>query len=121
MMRDYAMDLANIAASIVNDVMGSNLKVKNSYSSDGNHIIMEFDGYPLIRADEREKPLCSFHALPSMYVKRHLFCPVQQAQCHYYQEQLGKQFAHPHVYNDGHPCWDNSKRERATDFIANIV
>ena len=44
MMRDYAMDLANIAASIVNDVMGSNLKVKNSYSSDGNHIIMEFDG-----------------------------------------------------------------------------
>ena len=34
---------------------------------------------------------------------------------------MGNQFAHPHVYNDGHPCWDNSKRERPVDFIANII
>ncbi len=122
MMRDYAMDLANIAASIVNDVMGSNLKVKNSYSSDGNHIIMEFDGYPLYKSRRKGKAFVQFPR-STFYVRKKDICfaPVQQAQCHYYQEQLGKQFAHPHVYNDGHPCWDNSKRERATDFIANNV
>lgn len=37
------------------------------------------------------------------------------------KESMGNQFAHPHVYNDGHPCWDNSKRERPVDFITNII
>ena len=40
MMRDYTMDLTNIAASIVNDCLGSNLTSKTYYSNDGNSIIM---------------------------------------------------------------------------------
>ena len=78
MMRDYAMDLANIAASIVNDVMGSNLKVKNSYSSDGNHIIMEFDGYPLYKSRRKGKAFVQFPR-STFYVRKKDICfaPVQ--------------------------------------------
>lgn len=121
-MRDYSMDLAKIAANIVTDVMGSGLTAETRYSSDGNNIIMEFDGYPLRGSRKKGKVFVQFPR-STFYVRKgnvH-FTPIQQAQCRYYQEEIGKQFAHPHVYNDGHPCWDNSKRERATDFIANIV
>lgn len=121
-MRDYSMDLAKIAANIVTDVMGSGLTAETRYSSDGNNIIMEFDGYPLRGSRRKGKVFVQFPR-STFYVRKgnvH-FTPIQQAQCRYYQEEIGKQFAHPHVYNDGHPCWDNSKRERAMDFIANIV
>lgn len=121
-MRDYSMDLAKIAANIVTDVMGSGLTAETRYSSDGNNIIMEFDGYP-IRGSRRKGKVFVQFPRSTFYVRKgnvH-FTPIQQAQCRYYQEEIGRQFAHPHVYNDGHPCWDNSKRERATDFIANIV
>ena len=121
-MRDYSMDLAKIAANIVTDVMGSGLTAETRYSSDGNNIIMEFDGYP-IRGSRRKGKVFVQFPRATFYVRKgnvH-FTPIQQAQCRYYQEEIGRQFAHPHVYNDGHPCWDNSKRERATYFIANIV
>lgn len=121
-MRDYSMDLAKIAANIVNDVMGSSMTVETRYSPDGNNIIMEFDGYPLRGSRRKGKVFVQFPR-STFYVRKgdvH-FTPIQQAQCRYYQEEIGKQFAHPHVYNDGHPCWDSSKRERAVDFIANIV
>lgn len=121
-MRDYSMDLAKIAANIVTDVMGTGLTAETKYSSDGNNIIMEFNGYPLRGSRKKGKVFVQFPR-STFYVRKgnvH-FTPIQQAQCRYYQEEIGKQFAHPHVYNDGHPCWDSSKRERATDFIANIV
>ena len=121
-MRDYSMDLARIAANIVTDVMGTGLTAETRYSSDGNNIIMEFNGYPLRGSRKKGKVFVQFPR-STFYVRKgnvH-FTPIQQAQCRYYQEEIGKQFAHPHVYNDGHPCWDSSKRERATDFIANIV
>lgn len=113
-MRDYSMDLAKIAANIVTDVMGSGLTAETRYSSDGNNIIMEFDGYP-IRGSRRKGKVFVQFPRSTFYVRKGTvhFTPIQQAQCRYYQEEIGRQFAHPHVYNDGHPCWDNSKRERA--------
>lgn len=121
-MRDYSMDLAKIAANIVTDIMGFGLTAETRYSSDGNNIIMEFDGYPLRGSRRKGKVFVQFPR-STFYVRKgdvH-FTPIQQAQCRYYQEEIGKQFAHPHVYNNGQACWDTGKRERATDFIANIV
>ncbi len=121
-MRDYSMELAQIAASIVTDVMGPGLAVQTSYSTDGNNIIMTFDGYPLYGSRKPGKVFVQFPR-STFYLRRGnvQYAPIQQAQCRYYQGHIGEQFAHPHVYNDGHPCWDNSKRERAVDFIANII
>ena len=121
-MRDYSMDLAKIAAGIVVDVMGGTLTVSTDYSSDGNNIIMEFDGYPLYNHRRKGKVYVQFPR-SSFYVRRGnvYFTPIQQAQCRYYQVNMGTQFAHPHIYNDGHPCWDGSSRERPVDFIANII
>jgi len=121
-MRDYSMELARVAAGIVTDVMGPRLTAQTSYSSDGNNIIMEFDGYPLYGTRKSGKVYVQFPR-STFHLRRGnvQYSPIQQAQCRYYQGRIGEQFAHPHVYNDGHPCWDNSKRERAVDFIANII
>ena len=122
MMRDYTMDLTKIAASIVTDCLGAGLTSNTYYSADGNSIIMEFNGYPLRNSNRSGKVYVQFPR-STFYVRKgnvH-YTPIQQAQCRYYQESMGNQFAHPHVYNDGHPCWDNSKRERPVDFIANII
>ncbi len=121
-MRDYSMDLAKIAANIVTDVMGSGLTAEVRYSNDGNQVIMEFDGYPLWKSRRKGKVFVQFPRSTFYMRKGNVhFNALQQAQCRYYQEEMGKPFVHPHVYGDGHPCWDNGKRERATDFIANIV
>ena len=121
-MRDYSMDLAKVAAAIVVDVMGSDLTATTHYSSDGNNIIMEFNGYPLYGQRQKGRVFVQFPR-STFYVRKGnvYFTPLQQAQCRYYQDQMGNQFVHPHIYNDGHPCWDGSSRERPTDFIANII
>lgn len=121
-MRDYSMDLAKIAAGIVIDVMGTNITANTRYSDDGNSVVMQFDNYPLYGQRKKGKVFVQFPR-STFYVRRGnvYFTPIQQAQCRYYQENIGTQFAHPHIYNDGHPCWDGSSRERPTDFIANIV
>ncbi len=121
-MRDYSMDLAKVAAAIVVDVMGSDLTATTHYSSDGNNIIMEFNGYPLYGQRQKGRVFVQFPR-STFYVRKGnvYFTPLQQSQCRYYQDQMGNQFVHPHIYNDGHPCWDGSSRERPTDFIANII
>jgi len=116
------MDLAKIATNIVNDVLGFGMTADTRYSPDGNSIIMEFDGYPLWGSRRKGKVFVQFPSNTFYMRKGNIhFTAIQQAQCRFYQEEMGKQFAHPHVYNDGQPCWDRGKRERATDFIANIV
>ena len=121
-MRDHSLELAKIAAGIITDVMGGKLICRTDYSVDGNFIIMEFDGYPIYHSMHRGKVFVQFPR-STFYIRRGnmYFEPVQQAQCRYYQEYPGNPFAHPHVYSDGHPCWDNSKRERAVDFICNVI
>lgn len=121
-MRDYSMELTKVAAGIVKDIMGSGITVQTYYSADGNNIIMEFNGYPIYGSRRTGKVFVQFPR-STFYLRRGAvgYTPIQQAQCRYYQDVIGEPFAHPHVYNDGHPCWDNSKRERAVDFIANII
>jgi len=121
-MRDYSMDLAKIAANIVRDVMGCGLTAEVRYSSDQNHIIMEFSGYPIWKSRRKGKVFVQFPRSTFCVRKGNVyFNELQQAQCRYYQEKLGTPLVHPHVYSDGHPCWHDGKKERATDFIANIV
>lgn len=121
-MRDYSMDLAKIAAGIVVDVMGNTLESRVYYSEDGNYIIMEYSGYPIYNSRKKDSV---FFVIPrsTFYVRKGnvYFTPVQQAQCRYYQEKIGNQLAHPHVYNNGIPCWDNSSRERAVDLVCNNI
>lgn len=122
MVKDHSLDLAQMAAGIVTDVMGSGLTARTLYSTDGNHIIMEFDGYPLFNSSRRGKVFVQFPR-STFYVRRgtvHL-TPIQQAQCRYYQEELGRPLAHPHIFTDGHPCWSKAERLRPVDFIANII
>ena len=91
-MRDYSMDLAKIAAGIVVDVMGNGITANTRYSSDGNNVIMEFDGYPLYAQRQKGKVFVQFPR-STFYVRRGnvYFTPIQQAQCKYYQEQMGTQ------------------------------
>jgi hypothetical protein len=120
--KDYALELSKIAASIVTECLGDGLKATTNASPDGNSIIMTFDGYPLYNSFRKGKVFVQFPR--STFVVRKgcvMFVPIQQAQCRYYQEKIGKPLAHPHVFNDGHPCWDNSKRERGVDFITNMI
>lgn len=122
MMKDYSMDLTKLAASIVTDVMGGGLTAQTRYSQDGNSIIIEFNGYPFYGSSHKGKVFIQFPR-STFYVRRGKvnYRAIQQAECRYYQERPGKQFVHPHVYNDGHPCWDDSRRERAVDFITNMI
>ena len=121
-MRDYSMELAMVAAGVVTDVLGQSLTAKTSYSPDGNNIVVEFSGYPLYGSSKSGKVYVQFpRATFSVRKGCVAYAPLQQAQCRYYQGRIGEQFAHPHIFNDGHPCWDNSRRERAIDFITNII
>lgn len=121
-MRDYSLELAQIAAGIVGDVLGGTLTASTVCSADGNSIIMEFDGYPLYNTAGKGKVFVQFPR-STFYVRRGDICfsPLQQAQCRYYQGVLGHPFAHPHVFGSGQPCWDSGKRERVVDFICNII
>ena len=121
-MKDHNLIIAEIVAGIVSDCLGENLTVVTYYSADRNFVIMEFSGYPL-RGSERTGNVYVQFPRKTFFVKRgnlH-FTPIQQAQCRYYQESMGNQFAHPHVYNDGHPSWDNLRRNTPADFITNII
>lgn len=121
MATDYSMELTKIATGIVANIIG--IKSFNTYnSSDGNSIIMEFDGYPIYGTENSGKV---FFQLPrsTFYMRGGdvKINPIQQAQCKYYQINIGEQFAHPHIYSDGHPCWDKGRRDKAADIIANII
>ncbi len=121
-MKDYSMALAKIAANIIVDVMGNTLTAETYYSADGNDIITEFRGYPLYG---QNKTGTVFWQYPrsTFYVRKKNVCitPIQQSQCRYFQEFIGKQFAHPHVFTSGIPCWDKSSRERVPDYLASTA
>lgn len=121
-MKDYNLNFAEIAADIITDCLGKNLTSNTYYSVDGNSIIMEFSGYPLRGSDEIGQVYVQFPR-NTFYKKRgnvH-FTPIYQSQCRYYQENIGDQLAHPHVYIDGHPSWDNTRRDTPEDFLTNII
>lgn len=103
-MKDYNLIIAEIAASIVTDCLGESLTANTYYSADGNFIIMAFSGYPLRGSDRTGNVYVQFPR-NTFYKKRgnvH-FTPIYQSRCRYYQESIGNQLAHPHVYIDGHP------------------
>lgn len=121
-MKDYNLTIAEIAAGIVTDCLGESLTANTYYSADGNFIIMAFSGYPLRGADRTGNVYVQFPR-STFYEKRgnvH-FTPIYQSQCRYYQECMGNQLAHPHVYIDGYPSWDNIRRDTPADFITNII
>lgn len=112
-MKDYNLIIAEIAASIVTDCLGESLTANTYYSADGNFIIMAFSGYPLRGSDRTGNVYVQFPR-NTFYKKRgnvH-FTPIYQSRCRYYQESIGNQLAHPHVYIDGHPSWDNTRNGR---------
>ena len=49
------------------------------------------------------------------------FEPMPQDQVRLCQGSLDKAFAHPHVYNSGHPCWHDGARSGVADFIATLL
>ncbi len=121
-MKDDNLIIAEIAASIVTDCLGESLTANTYYSADGNFIIMAFGGYPLRGSDRAGNVYVQFPR-NTFYKKRgnvH-FTPIYQSQCRYYQESIGNQLAHPHVYIDGHPSWDNTRRETPADFLTNVI
>lgn len=121
MTKDYSMDLSAIAVGTIANVIAIK-SFKTYYSSDGNHIIMEFDGYPIYGTDTFGKVLFQMPR-STFYMKGGdvKINPIQQSQCRFYQRRIGEPFAHPHIYNDGHPCWDKGKREQAVDIMTNII
>ena len=141
MAKDYSMELASIATGIVANIIGIK-SFKTSNSEDGNNIIMEFEGYPIfdtntLKTSNSEdgnniNPMYNTNKVGKVLVQipRSTFYmrgsdvkinPIQQSQCRFYQVKIGEQFAHPHIYSDGHPCWDKGKRDQAADIITNII
>ena len=49
------------------------------------------------------------------------FEPMPQDQVRLCERSLAKAFAHPHVYNSGHPCWHDGARSGVADFIATLL
>lgn len=121
-MRDYPLDLSRIATAIVADPLGTDIKTTTNYSSDGNSIVMEFEGLPVYGSTKKGKALVT---VPRSVFKvqngKVNFGPLQQAHCKYYLNSIGNAYPHPHIFSDGHPCWDNSQKERVGDFICNII
>lgn len=121
---DHSLNLTRKAASIIDELMGSCMSPSVYYNGDGNTIIMEFHNYP-IYGSGKEKTGNVYLKMPaSTFGIRNgkvVFKRLAQADCRFYQNIIGKAFAHPHVFNDGHPCWNGGDRSRAVDFICNIV
>ena len=121
---DHSLNLTKKAASIIDELMGSSMSPLVYYGADGNTIIMEFHNYPLYGYNR--------HIVGNVYVQipastfsirngKIVFKRLAQTDCRFYQNKLGEAFAHPHVFNDGHPCWHGGDRSRVVDFICNIV
>lgn len=121
-MDDLTLECSKVIADIVTTLIDKNLKYSVYNVGFDQSIVIEIDNYPLWESE-----------LPgSIYImlKRNTFYrkgrniaynPLDQFSIRLYQERLGIQFAHPHVYPTGQPDWDNSKVFSATDLIVKLI
>ena len=108
--------LAQSAGYLLGECLGG-AKVTTSYSRDHNDFIWELSGYPLYGTRGTGKTTCA-----KIFAKA-VNCldtssPDQVRLC---EGSLEKAFAHPHVYNSGHPCWHDGARSGVADFIATLL
>lgn len=121
-MDDLTLECSKVIADIVTTLINKNLKYSAYNVGFDQSIVIEIDNYPLW---ESESP-------GSVYImlKRNTFYrkgrsiaykPLDQFSIRLYQDRLGKQFAHPHIYPTGQPDWDYSKVCSATDLIVKLI
>lgn len=113
--------LAQSAGYLLGECLGG-AKVTTSYSRDHNDFIWELSGYPLYGTRGTGKVYIIFPAKTfAVRGGEAKFEPMPQDQVRLCQGSLEKAFAHPHVYNSGHPCWHDGARSGVADFIATLL
>lgn len=121
-MDDLTLECSKVVADIVTTLIDKNLKYSVYSVGFDQSVLIQIDNYPLWESE----------SLGSVYImlKRNTFYrkgrniaykPLDQFSIRLYQERLGRQFAHPHIYPTGQPDWDHSKICSATDLIVKLI
>ena len=112
--------IAQSAGYLLGECLGG-AKVTTSYSHDHNDFIWELSGYPLYGTRGTGKVYIVFPAKTfAVRGGEAKFEPMPQDQVRLCQGSLDKAFAHPHVYNSGHPCWHDGARSGVADFLREV-
>lgn len=113
--------IAQSAGYLLGECLGGAV-VTTSYSQDHNDLIWELSGYPIYGTHGTGKVYIVFPAKTfAVRAGEAKFEPMPQDQVRLCQGSLDKAFAHPHVYNSGHPCWHDGARSGVADFLATLI
>ncbi len=119
---DRSLELWQVAAGILQDV--TNLSTSVGYTPDANRVRITFYNYPLYGGGSGSGPVCVEVPRDTLTYRGGMvrFKTVCQSHCRFYQEKIGKSLCHPHIYNDGHPCWNNDgQRNSFPDFLSTVI
>lgn len=121
-MDDLTLECSKVIADIVTTLIDKNLKYSVYNVGFDQSIVIEIDSYPLWKS---ESPGSVYIMLKrnTFYRKGRniVYKPLDQFSIRLYQERLGIQFAHPHIYPTGQPDWGYSKVCSATDLIVKLI
>lgn len=117
---DRSLELWQVAAGILQDV--TNLSISVGYTPDANRVRITFYNYPLYGGGG-SGPVCVEIPRDTLTYRGGMvrFKTVCQSHCRFYQEKIGKALSHPHIYNDGHPCWNDGERNSLPDFLSTVI
>lgn len=119
---DISLELWRVAAGILEDV--TKLHTSVTYTPDANRVRITFYNYPLYGGGgSGSGPVCVEVPRDTLTYRGGMvrFKTVSQAHCRFYQEKIGKALLHPHIYNDGHPCWHDGQRNSFPDFLSTVI
>jgi len=119
-MDNTSLGLWKVAAGILEEV--TKLRTAVNYTPDENRVRITFFNYPLY-GGEGSGPVCVEVPRDTLTYRGGMvrFKTVSQSHCRFYQEKIGKSLCHPHIYNDGHPCWSDGQRNSLPDFLSTVI
>lgn len=121
-MDDLTLGCSRVVADVVTTLIDKNLECSIYRVGFDQSVVIEIDNYPLW---ESESPGSVYIMLKrnTFYRKGRniVYKPLDQFSIRLYQERLGRQFAHPHIYPTGQPDWGHSKVCSATDLIVKLI
>lgn len=118
-MDNTSLGLWKVAAGILEEV--TKLRTGVNYTPDENRVRITFFNYPLYGGGSG--PVCVEVPRDTLTYRGGMvrFKTVSQSHCRFYQEKIGKALLHPHIYNDGHPCWHDGQRNSLPDFLSTVI
>ncbi len=122
-MEDKRLDIFKIFAVQICSWFEDKLTFDVKYSADGNNVEIWLHGYPLYPSKKLGNII---FVLPASYIsvgssQGVRFGKIGQAHIKFYQERIGKCFAHPHVWGSGEPCWNHIDKSNPVDLYCSLV